>query len=359
MRNRRITILVVSFILLSLIFISLTILPFLITPANKWVETSLQIDKLHDLGFDGTNITIGIIDTGVDTSHQEFDATSFLSWTDYIANKTTPYDDEDHGTHLAGLLVAQGSFQGLFSGYHLQGIVPNAKLIIVKSIPQNQYLYGGGNDSTIAKGLRYCIDHDADIILLSLGMSPEKVNFTENTETTTMIHLAVQKGIFIIVPVGNDGQDDNGDVCLAATYNQVISVGSITKEMTHSVFSSKGHQYPATENPNKKPELVAPGEDIISTRTKGAYGTFSGTSQAATYITGVLALLLNAYPAYKHNGSKNHNVSTIQLFKTILATTAKKIGPLDTEQDQWSHNDYYGYGLIQAYDAYIELGKYA
>ena len=111
-------------------------------------------------------------------------------------------------------------------------------------------------------------------------------------------------------------------------------------------------------NPNKKPELVAPGESILSTRINSGYGELSGTSQATAYVTGIIALLLDAYPEYKHDGDKNQNATTIQLFKEILAKTAKKIGNLQGNDDEFSHDDLYGYGLIQAYDIYKELAKY-
>jgi serine protease AprX len=358
MLPRRIIAVIIVLIVLLLLLLSLVLMPFVVPQSNSWAEAVTQINKLHDLGFDGSDVTIGIIDTGVDSGHQEFESSSFVAWNDTIHHETSPYDDEDHGTHLAGLLVSQGSYGGLFSGFHLRGIAQSANLIIVKSIPQNQYLYGGGNDSTIAAGIEFCIDYGADIILLSLGMSPEKVNFSEKNLTLAMIDEAVQKGIFVVVPAGNDGHDDDGDVCFPATLDSVIAVGSLTKTSSVSLFSSKGHQYLMTQHPNKKPELVAPGEEIISTRVSNAYGSLSGTSQAATYVAGILALLLDAYPAFKHDGAKNQNETTLQLFKEIFATTAKKIGSLQHTPNQWSHDDYYGYGLIQAFDAYTELAKY-
>jgi subtilisin family serine protease len=240
----------------------------------------------------------------------------------------------------------------------MQGIAINARLVVTKSIPRNQYLYGGGNDSTIAEGIKFCIDNGADIILLSNGMSPEDVNFDENNKTIEMINQAVSNGIFVVIPAGNDGQDDDGDVCFPATLDVVISSGAISKRDSISSFSSKGHQYPSTQNPNKKPELVAPGEEIMSTRINGAYGTLSGTSQAAVYVAGIIALLLDAYPEYKHDGAKNQNITTIQLFKEIFAKTARKIGSLKENDKEFSHDDFYGYGLIQAFEAYKELAKY-
>ncbi|MFO7677019.1 MAG: S8 family serine peptidase [Thermoplasmatota archaeon] len=356
--QRKIIIAITLLLVLCLVLITLSILPLLITPANQWSIQETQIDKLHQLGFYGSGITIGIIDTGIDSNHHEFDQTSFLGWNDFIHHQDTYYDDEDQGTHIAGILISQGSYHGLVSGINLKGIAHKAELFIVKAIPKNHYLFGGGNDSIIADAIQFCIDNNVDIILLSLGMSPDYIDFSTNTKTTEKINQAIQQGIFIVAPAGNDQHHDDGDVCFPSTIPNVISVGAIKQTNTITSFTSKGHQYPWSINPNKKPELVAPGEKIMSTRTNGAYGQLSGTPQAAAFVCGILALLLEAYPEYKPNGAKNQNQTTIQLFKEIFAITAKKIGTLQNTPAPYSHNDYYGYGLIQAYEAYKELAKY-
>ena len=358
MQNRRIIVLIVILVIVTVILASMSLISIFTPRANAWTVNVTQIDKLHELGFDGSGVIIGIVDTGVDVSHQEFDTSSFLNWNDSVNQNSDYYDDDDHGTHIAGILISKSSFQGLFSGINLRGIASNAKLVVVKSIPQNQYLYGGGNDSTIADGIKFCIDNGADIILLSIGMSPENVDFNENSRTINMIDLAVDTGIFVVTPAGNDGQNDDEDVCFPGILDDTISVGAVSEENSISSFSSRGHQYPTTQNPNKKPEFVAPGEEIVSTRIDGAYGEMSGTSQAATYVAGIIALLLEAYPEYKHDGVKNQNKTTIDLFKEIFAKTAKKIGSLANSEDEFSHDDFYGYGLIQAFEAYEELAKY-
>jgi len=358
MQPRRTTLLTGLLIIIVFIVLLFSVLPYTVAPANTWATTSTQILTLQDLGYTGKGVTIGIIDTGTDIYHPEFDRSSFVKWYDAVNGQPTYYDDEDQGTHLAGILISKGSYEGLFSGIHLSGIAPEATLIITKTIPQNQYLYGGGNDSSIAAGITYCIDNGADIILLSLGMSPEDVDFVQTAQTTQAITTALNQGIFVIAPAGNDRQDDDGDVIFPSSMEQVIAVGSIAEGNVLSSFSSTGHQYPWSINPHKKPELVAPGEHILSTRINGAYGRLSGSSQAATYVTGIFALLLEAYPEYKHDGAKNNNLSTIDLFKTLCAQTAQKIGNLQGTSASYSHDDSYGYGLIQAYDLYKELAKY-
>lgn len=345
-------------IIIFSIFISFSVVSIIIPISNSWANSITQIDRLHELGFDGTDVTIGIIDTGISGDHQDLQSLSIVAWMDLINHNLQAYDDEDHGTHITGILAAQNSLEGLLSGIKMSGIVSNAEFVVVKSIPQNQYMFGGGNDSTIADGIEYCIEHDVDIILLSMGMSPDYVDFINKTKTINMINKAIENGIFIVSPAGNDGQKDDGDVCFPGSIDKVISVGASSRGNSILSFSSKGHQYPDTHHPNKKPELIAPGDQIMSSRTNGAYGEISGTSQSAAYVTGVIALLLDAYPEYRHDGVKNQNETTILFFKEIFAKTAKKVGNLMNSDDVWSHDDLYGYGLIQAYDAYKELAKY-
>ena len=357
-RHRLLKILVIVFVTISILLVSLSLLSFFVPQANSWALNMTQIDRLHGLGFDGTGVTIGIVDTGVDVYHQEFDISSFVAWNDLINGELDYYDDSDHGIHIAGVLASKGSFQGLLSGVNMQGVAPGARLIIVKSISNSDCTYGGGNDSYVADGIQFCIDNDADIICLSLGKKPEDLDIDENSKTAELCTQAINQGVFVVAPAGNDGQNEDGDVAFPSSLDNVIAVGAVGKTGSVSSFSSKGHQYPNTQNPDKKPEIMAPGTGIMSTRSDGAYGEISGTSQAAVYVAGVIALLLDAYPEYKHDGSKNQNENTITLFKDIFAKTAEKIGSLHGQNELYSHNDFYGYGLIQAFAAYEELAKY-
>ncbi|MBU0498111.1 MAG: S8 family serine peptidase [Candidatus Thermoplasmatota archaeon] len=356
--DRRLLAGIIILIIIISILGSITALPYFITPTNSWVFQQTQINKLHDLGYDGSDITIGIIDTGVDIHQPEFDTSTFNGWNDLINHEPMYYDDADHGTHLAGILTAQGSYEGLFSNILLKGIAPKSTLIIVKAIPENQYLFGGGTYRTIADGITYCMEHHADIILLGLGANPEQLQITNTTHLIQTITNATSQGIFIVVPAGNDGQHDDGEVIFPASLETVITVGATTQLQTIAPFSSQGHQYPTTHNPHKKPEILAPGHMILSTRINSAYGYQSGTAQAAAIVTGILALLLDAYPQYQHTSYTNHSSDTIPLFKEALATTAKKIGSLQHAKEPLAHDDSYGYGLIQAYVMYEYLAQH-
>ena len=112
-RGKLLKVLVVAFVAVSILLISLSSLSFIVPEANSWAISITQIDRLHELGFTGAGVTIGLVDTGVDIDHQEFDISSFVAWNDFINGESEYYDNSDHGIHIAGVLVSKGSFQGL------------------------------------------------------------------------------------------------------------------------------------------------------------------------------------------------------------------------------------------------------
>ncbi len=321
--------------------------------ANQWALDETQITKMHKLGITGSGVTIGIIDTGVDVDHTDFNRKSFVFWRDYVENRDHYYDDNGHGTEIAGILFSKSPW---WSNYNIVGVCPDAKAIVVKAVSKT----GETSDRDLSAAIDLCAYYGSDIILISLKDNPEDTEVGNRTIKSCID--ATKKGIFVITPVGDDGEDDDGDVSSLASIPEVISVGSIGKDGYVSVFSSRGNQawipghHRERKDPNKKPELVAPGENILSESLNGAYSKSSGTSESAAYVAGSIALLLSAYPQYKHDGEKNHGLSTIYEFKNILEKTAKKVGGEDIYVGyENSHNDRYGYGLIQVYDSYIEM----
>jgi len=316
---------------------------------NGWAFELTQIDKMKSLGFDGEGVRIGIVDTGVDIDHVNMDRDKLVAWLDLINDNNEPYDDNGHGTFITALLLSKG---GDLFGSGIEGICPDSQIVVVKAVSDTGYT----NDILISKAIDFCIQKDVDIILLSLYKNPETINI--GNKTMEKCEEAIDRGIFLVAPAGDDGVKDDGDVFELAGIDETIGVGSISKNLYISTFSSKGNQalvpgkHEAREDPNKKPELVAPGEDIESI-TGWASVIKSGTSISAAFIAGSLALLLEAYPDLKKSGKEG-----IEKVKEVLAKTAKKVGG---EEIYWGnglkHNDRYGYGLIQVYDAYVKLGE--
>lgn len=344
---RKKIILLIVLVTVCILLLSFLSLGALIPVSNAMMFDQTQIDQLHELGLSGNGVAIGLICTGIDSAHTEFDPESIQLWVDLIHNKSEPYDDADHGTHLAGLLVAQSSYPGLFSGVHLRSIAPKSSLVVVKALDVADSEFGYGSDIKIAQAIDICINEEVNIICLGFGFHPTKVLAGNWSLTRQKCEQAVEQGIIIVCPAGDDGIFDDGDVANPGILPSMLSVGSVTGQNILSSFSSKGHQYPLTKDPNKKPELVAPGQDLLSTRTYDSYGQMSGTCQAASVVTGITALLLEAYPSLMINQSE----STVTLLKEIYAKTAS----LQDSDGGYYHDDFYGYGIIQAYDAYEAL----
>jgi major intracellular serine protease len=218
----------------------------------------------------GLGITIAILDTGCDVTHPDLKdriigGRNFTN--DDKGNSGIFRDYNGHGTHVAGTIAASSNQTGVV------GVAPEANLLIVKVLDRN----GSGKYEWIINGIDYAIEQKVDIISMSLG-GPEDV-----TELHEVIQKAVANNILVVCAAGNegDGQDSTEELAYPGSYNEVISVGAINLERQISDFS----------NSNKEIDLVAPGENILSTYLNGRYAKLSGTSMATPHVAGALAII--------------------------------------------------------------------
>jgi serine protease AprX len=337
------SVILVVLIIIALVLCTELLLKYILKPyfyevtRSEWAFSYTQVTALNKLGYLGKNVTIGIIDTGISLEHPDLSSINVIAWYDFINNREEPYDDNGHGTHIAGILAANGK---------LKGIAPSAKLIIAKALRGD----GTGEDEVIASAIRFCMDPNsddnftdaADIICLSLG--GRKIPAL-GTKSENACKEAVGRGIFVVAAAGNDYP--NRDVATPGTVELVISVGAIDKTKTIASFSSKGWNI-FRDHPNEKPELVAPGVSIVSTWSPDYYTLCSGTSQAAPFVAGAIALVLDAYPQYQQEYT-NNSTKVVKL-KLLLASTAEK---LDNQAEP--HDNRYGYGLVNALGLYKAL----
>ena len=112
------------------------------------------IDEVSE--FDGSGVELCIVDTGIDVSHPDLRDIDLVSWSDFVSGIESPYDDEGHGTAMAGIIVAEGG---------LTGVSPGVSLMVAKAIGSD----GSGTDSVIAEAVDWCVDEGAEVISLSLG----------------------------------------------------------------------------------------------------------------------------------------------------------------------------------------------
>ena len=133
-----------------------------------WEEQYREMTGLDDLnGLDGSGTGVCIVDTGIDANHPDLEHANIVSWIDLISGSDSPYDDEGHGTAMAGIIVSKGG---------LNGVSPGVDLLIAKAISDD----GSGTDDIIADAVDWCVGEGADIISLSLGGSQGCLLYTSD-----------------------------------------------------------------------------------------------------------------------------------------------------------------------------------
>lgn len=318
---------------------------------TEWAYKKVQINDLHDIGLTGEGVRVGLIDTGIDLSHPELHHVGIVAWRDLINGEIEPYDDDGHGTAMAGIIAGK-----------TYGVAKRVDFIVVKAIHKDS----GASDINIYSALRFCIDHGADIISLSLGRDELRVEdltspWDEDNDLKNVCDQAAQNGIFIVAAAGNDGgENDDGEVSVPGIYEHAITVGAIDKNMKIASFSSQGDndgKLPnivigwdpwEREDPNKKPEIVAPGVKITTSGLNKKYYEYDGTSLSVPFVTGGLALIFGDLTQYQHEN--NSGEAEIAYVKDKIISTSKRL-----PEQRTPHDDLYGYGLFQAYDLYQAL----
>lgn len=218
----------------------------------------------------GNKINIGVIDTGVDPTHPDL-RNSVNQGINLLFPGMPPTDDNGHGTHIAGIIAASSTNQGIL------GVAPLATIYAVKAFDR----VGSAYVSDIIAGIEWCVENDMDIINMSFGMK----SYSLALEST--IKSAYKAGKIIVASCGNEGRKSTIDY--PARFQQVVSVGAITRAGKVANFSNKG----------KRIDIYAPGEKIYSCWIGGKYNELSGTSMATAHVSGVVALMLAAKPSLK------------------------------------------------------------
>lgn len=302
---------------------------------TEWAYEITQINLMNDQGYRGKDVLVGIVDTGIDPGHPMLEGVDIVAWRDFINERSDPYDDNGHGSHVAGIIAGRGE---------VKGSAPDVKLIVAKALDRD----GRGDDSTVANAIDWAVQQGAEVLCLSLGGRARFLNLGD--QTATACNRAIDQGVFVVAAAGNDGENDDGDVASPATVDKVIAVGAIDSKKEIAPFSSRGDNdghtplpYPFDDDrqdPDKKPEVVAPGVEIVSAWRDHKYATVSGTSQATAFVSGILALVLEVHPEYKRV-----NRDKVNDLKEALMDSAEPCPDQDTP-----HDDHYGYGLVQAYE---------
>ena len=294
-------------------------------PRSDWAFAMVQITTLSDQGFDGTGVTVAIIDTGVDLTHPNLAGVTVEFWEDLVGLRTDPYDDNGHGTAMASILVGRGSLAGGAVG---------VSLIVIKAIAAD----GSGTDAVIAQAVNDATSEGADIISLSLGGAGRTLTQRLGSASINAVEAAASLGVIVVASAGNDGESDDGQVASPGVATNAISVGAVDRNGLLGGFSSIGRPLALGGNPDRKPEVVAPGVNISVAWLTHGTAVVSGTSPAAVFVAAALALVLEMKPSYQRAGA-----SGVDAIKNALMNSAKKTGGQTSP-----HDNHYGYGIVQA-----------
>ncbi|WP_436531272.1 S8 family peptidase [Actinoplanes sp. HUAS TT8] len=249
-------------------------------------------------GLTGAGVTVAVLDTGIDAGHPDL-AGRVAAAQDFSGSGNT-VDHFGHGTHVASIAVGA------------KGVAPGARLLVGKVLDDT----GSGYESGIIEGMQWAVDSGAKVINMSLGGSA--------TDGTDPMSAAVDelsgRGALFVVAAGNEGGDYTVGTPGAAT--SALTVGAVDADNQLAGFSSRG---PRLGDQGLKPEITAPGVDIVAARAAGTtmgtpvddlYTTASGTSMATPHVAGAAAILAQQHPDWSGHVLKDALVSTALTTKT-------------------------------------------
>ncbi|MEU4402847.1 S8 family peptidase [Micromonospora orduensis] len=237
-------------------------------------------------GYTGRGARVAVLDTGADFTHPDL-AGRVVDRADFTAEGGDAVDHNGHGTHVASTIAGTGTA----AHGQRRGVAPDAQLVIGKVLDDNGY----GDDSGIIAAMEWASTR-ADVINMSLGGS-------DPDDGSDPLSLAVdglsrQTGVLFVIAAGNSG----GAISSPGSAASALTVGAVDRDDQLADFSSRG---PLVTSHAAKPELVAPGVDIVAARAAGTnlqdpidryYEGISGTSMASPHVAGAAALLVQRHP---------------------------------------------------------------
>ncbi len=300
-------------------------------PGIDYHTDTIQAPSAWAQGLDGSGIGVAVIDSGI-APVSDLNSSSVVYSQDFAGNNAQGTDLFGHGTHVAGIIAGNGAGStGPGYSYTFRGIAPGVNLINLRALDQN----GGGNDSDVIAAIETAIQlkdtYNIKVINLSVGRGVFE-SYTQDP-LCQAVEQAWAAGIVVVVSGGNNGRNNavntNGYGTVTSPGNDpfVITVGAMntlgTPDRTDDVPASYSSKGPTLIDQVIKPDLVAPGNMIVSLYTPGenllldipsnllpnaaymagagsgvspTYFVLSGTSMAAPMVSGAAALLLQQNP---------------------------------------------------------------
>ncbi|MEV4065145.1 S8 family serine peptidase [Nonomuraea dietziae] len=282
---------------------------------RQWQLAPLDMAKAWRVSK-GRGVTVAVLDTGVDARHPDL-AGAVVKGPD-LTGQTGRDRWGHHGTAMASLIAGRGHGEDRAEG--VIGIAPESTVLSVRVTLENddprrehQRTRARGRDS-LARGIRYAVDHGAKVISMSLGGGSGTWEGSADEEEAVQYALAA--GAVLVASAGNDGDGPNKKNFPAA-YPGVIAVGAVDRKLKVAGFSNRREYL----------SVVAPGSQIVSADGSDSYVIGDGTSSAAAMVAGIAALIRSAQPG----------LTPLQVRRAIEASAGRK-----------GHSRSYGHGVVNA-----------
>ncbi|GAA5143564.1 S8 family serine peptidase [Nocardioides marinquilinus] len=249
-------------------------------------------------GLDGTGVTVAVLDTGADTSHPDL-AGQVEVTRSFIPGEDATYDVDGHGTHVASTVAGSGAASDGLE----RGVAPGARLAIGKVLDNS----GSGTASQIIEGMEWGAEV-APVVSMSLGT----VEPSDGTDPMSQALDALSRstGALFVVAAGNYGRTSGIGAPGAA--ETALTVGAVDGDDVRADFQDMG---PRLGDAVVKPEIVAPGVDVLAARSSASFGegryvSLSGTSMATPHVAGAAAVLAQEHPEWDGAQLRDALVST-------------------------------------------------
>jgi thermitase len=250
----------------------------------------------------GSGVTVAVVDTGAQLDHPDLQG-RLTSGYDFVNHDANPTDDNGHGTHVTGTIVAARNTVGVV------GVAPEAQVMPLKALNAS----GSGTNADVASAFDYAGDAGVKVVNASLGSSTDSPAIEQA--------IADHPNTLYVVAAGNGGTDGIGDnvdggsptyPCASAAAN-VLCVGATDDNDVRASFSNYG---------TTSVDLFAPGVDIVSTWKGSSYVWADGTSMATPHVAGVAALVAAQDPSAGSAAIKARILATVD---PVAALAAKSV----------------------------------